>query len=72
MPNNRYIYAGGGILYALLVVALIAAKLAGHLHWAWLLILLPVWGPVVLFVLLILFAIAWLGDASAKGENPFQ
>jgi Flp pilus assembly protein protease CpaA len=56
----------------LLVVALIAAKLAGHLHWAWLLILLPVWGPVVLFVLLILFAIAWLGDASAKGENPFQ
>lgn len=72
MPNNRYIYAGGGILYVLLVVALIAAKLAGHLAWGWWLILSPLWAPVVLLVIAVILAIALFADASSGGKNPFQ
>lgn len=72
MLNNRYIYAGVGMLYAVLIVALIAAKLAGHLHWGWWWILTPFWAPVVLVVLAALAAIIGLVGAQSRGENPFQ
>lgn len=69
MLNDRYIYAGVGLLYALLVVGLIAGKLAGHLHHGWWVILSPLWVPVVLTVVAVIIAIALF--ANEKG-NPFQ
>lgn len=64
--------AGIGILYAIIVVGLIAAKLAGHLQWAWWIVLSPLWGPVVLFIVLALIMIVAFAGAMKRGENPFQ
>lgn len=61
-----------GILYAVIALVLIAAKLAGHLHWAWWAVLLPIWGPLALVVIIVIFAIAVFGGAMDRGENPFQ
>jgi hypothetical protein len=64
--------AGIGILYVMVIVALIAAKVAGHLAWAWWIVLSPIWGPVVLVVVAVLIAIVGFAGAQSRGENPFR
>lgn len=70
--NRTYCYAGVGIIYAMVVVALIAAKIAGHLYWAWWIVLSPIWGPIALAVVAALASIIGLVSAQGRGENPFQ
>lgn len=70
--SKSYMGAGIALLYAILVVGLIAAKLAGHLHWSWWLVFSPLWLPVVLFVICAIVAVALFSDATSGGKNPFQ
>lgn len=70
--RNPHTAAGIGILYAMIVVGLIAAKLAGHIAWAWWIVLSPIWAPVVLLAIIVILAILGIADASRRGENPFQ
>lgn len=70
--TTSYKAAGIGILYALIIVGLIATKLAGHLAWAWWVVLIPIWVPIALFVVGTLLAIVGLLDAEKSGRNPFQ
>lgn len=72
MQRNPYPLLGFVIIYLLVIVGLIAGKLAGHLAWSWWIILAPIYGPVVLVVLGAIVAIAGFADASRNGENPFQ
>lgn len=69
---NGHVQAGIALLYAMVIVGLIVAKIAGHIAWAWWLVLLPLWGPVALIVVIAILAIAGFADASRRGENPFQ
>lgn len=70
--TNSHKAAGIAILYAMIIVGLISAKLAGHIAWSWWVVLSPLWGPVALIVAVALISVALLGGASARGENPFQ
>lgn len=72
MQRNPYPLLGFVILYLLVIVGLIAGKLAGDLHWSWWLILAPIYGPVVLVVIGAILAIAGFTEATRNGENPFQ
>jgi hypothetical protein len=67
---NRY--HAVAILYAIVVFALIIAKLSGYLHASWPIVLIPFWLPVVLIVVVALAGIALFGAASSGGRNPFQ
>jgi hypothetical protein len=67
-----YIGVGIGLLYCALIVVMIAAKVAGHIAWAWWIVLSPLWGPVALVIVLALVSVALLGSAMDRGENPFQ
>jgi hypothetical protein len=60
------------IAYVTVVLALIAAKLLGYLHTAWLIVLIPLWLPPALFIVFAVIAIAFLGGAMDRGENPFR
>lgn len=64
--------AGIAIFYAMVIVGLIAAKLAGHIAWAWWIVLSPIWGPVALIIVLALIVIVGFTGAVNRGENPFQ
>jgi hypothetical protein len=67
-----YIGVGIGLLYCALIVVMIAAKVAGHIAWAWWIVLSPLWGPVALAIVLALIAIVCFAGAESRGENPFQ
>lgn len=64
--------AGIAIIYAMIIVGLISAKLVGHIAWAWWIVLLPIWAPILVIVVLALIMIVGLGAAVDRGENPFQ
>jgi hypothetical protein len=72
MDRNPYPLLGFVVFYLLVIVGLIAAKVAGHLAWSWWLVLLPIYGPVALVAIIVIFAIAGITEASRNGENPFQ
>lgn len=61
-----------GILYLFVVGALIAAKLAGALHWAWWVVLLPIWSPILIAFIAVLIMVIGFTSAESRGENPFQ
>jgi hypothetical protein len=67
-----YIGVGIGLFYCALIVVMIAAKVAGHIAWAWWIVLSPLWGPVALAIVLALIAIVCFAGAESRGENPFQ
>jgi hypothetical protein len=58
-----------GILYAAVIVGLIAAKLAGSIQWAWWIVLSPIWGPLILIVVLVLIMIVGLAGTN---DNLFR
>jgi hypothetical protein len=58
-----------GILYAAVIVGLIAAKLAGNIQWAWWIVLSPIWGPLILIVVLVLIMIVGLAGTD---DNLFR
>lgn len=64
--------AGIAIIYAMVIVGLISAKIAGHITWAWWIVLSPIWAPVALLAIIVILAILGIADASRRGENPFQ
>jgi uncharacterized membrane protein YhdT len=66
------VYRYGAMLYGMLIVALLAAKGAGHLHWAWWVVLSPIWVPVVLVIVCALIMIVGFVGAEQRGENPFE
>ncbi|MFL6707996.1 MAG: hypothetical protein ACJ8HI_07295 [Massilia sp.] len=70
--TRSYIAAGIGLLYAMVIVGLIAAKLAGHIAWAWWIVLSPIWAPFALVIAAVIVSLALLGGAMSRGENPFQ
>jgi hypothetical protein len=70
--TRSYIAAGIGLLYAMVIVGLIAAKLAEHIAWAWWIVLSPIWAPFALVIAAVIVSLALLGGAMSRGENPFQ
>ena len=65
-------YKIAGVLYGVLILTLIASKFVGAIHWAWGLVLLPLWLPVVLAIIIALLAIILFAGTSSGGRNPFQ
>lgn len=61
-----------GVLYGVLILTLIVSKFAGAIHWAWGLVLLPLWLPVVIAIIIALLAIILFAGATDGGRNPFQ
>ena len=57
MMNNRNSNgASGGIGFCgLLTILFIALKLIGVIHWPWILVLCPLWFPIVVVVLILIF-----------------
>jgi hypothetical protein len=70
--NWRYIVMLVATIFGGCELALILAKLVGHIHASWTLVLAPIWGPIVVVIVLIVIAIALFGGAQSRGENPFQ
>jgi hypothetical protein len=64
--------AGIAIIYAMVIVGLVSAKLAGHIAWAWWIVLSPIWAPFALIIVAVIVSLALLGGAMGRGENPFQ
>ena len=53
MSNGKS--SGGGIgFFGMLAIVFIACKITGFIDWSWWLVLLPIWGPLLL-VLVIAF-----------------
>ncbi|WP_418244793.1 hypothetical protein [Ellagibacter isourolithinifaciens] len=53
MSNNKS--NGGGIgFFGMLAIVFIACKITGFIDWSWWLVLLPIWGPLLL-VLVVAF-----------------
>ena len=53
----------GGIgIFGLLGVAFIVLKLTDYINWSWLWVLAPLWGPLVLLLVIlgVLFSVLWL------------
>jgi hypothetical protein len=65
----KYIAIAVAVVLAAAQLALIVAKLLGHIHWSWWLVLTPIWGPIVVVVILAIIAIAMFTNSSG---NPFQ
>ena len=47
--------------FTLLGLLFIGLKLTGYITWPWWIVLAPIWGPVVLGILLFLILLAWVG-----------
>jgi hypothetical protein len=70
--TNSYKAAGIAIIYAMVIVGLISAKLAGHIAWAWWIVLSPLWAPVALCLIVLILGLVLFADATSGGKNPFQ
>lgn len=65
-------FIGIALLFVIVQVALIVAKLTNYIDPSWWWIFTPIWAPVLVFVVAILVAIALLGRAQSQGRNPFN
>lgn len=55
MSNNK---SGGGIgFFGMLAIVFIACKITGFIDWPWLLVLLPIWGPLLLVLVVAFIAL---------------
>lgn len=72
MNWHKLIWIAFAIAFAALQVALIAAKLTGAVAASWWLVLTPLWLPVACVAVIAALGIAFLSNAQANGENPFQ
>lgn len=63
MAEKTTTTTSGGIgIFGLLGVAFVVLKLCGVIHWSWWWVLVPFWGPVVVFGGIALLALViWLG-----------
>lgn len=60
--KDKASYSAGGITaMELLGVVFITLKLCGVINWSWWLVTLPLWGPVALVLLVILFVLVGAG-----------
>jgi len=56
--SNTTTTSGGGIgFFGLLGIAFIVLKLTGVIDWSWLWVLAPLWGPLVLTLLILLIVV---------------
>lgn len=72
MNWHKVAWIAFAIALVALQIALVAAKVGGYLVASWPLVLMPLWLPIVCFVVIVIIAIALLGGAAANGGNPFQ
>jgi hypothetical protein len=56
--DNRVTVNGGVGFFGLLAIVLIALRLTGCIDWPWVWVLAPLWAPVALAVLVLLFGLA--------------
>lgn len=55
MSNGKS--SGGGIgFFGMLAIVFIACKITGFIDWSWWLVLLPIWGPLLLFLVVAFIA----------------
>ena len=60
------------VAFALLQLALIAAKLMGYIAASWGWVFTPLWLPLVCAVVVAFVGIALFANATSNGGNPFQ
>lgn len=62
--NNNYNYNyGGGLIIGLLGILFVYLKLTGAITWSWWIVLLPFYGPLILWFLFaigVMIFIAWV------------
>lgn len=60
--SDNYSSPGGGIgFFGLLAIVFIVLKLTGVINWAWIWVLAPLWGPLVVAIILILVGAMFIG-----------
>lgn len=61
---------GGGLVLPILTIIMFALKVSGVIDWSWWIVFLPMWGPVVLILIVLLFIILliWLGGVDVDEE----
>lgn len=60
MDNSSKTASGGIGFFGLLGIAFIVLKLCGVIDWPWVWVLSPIWGSVLLVIILVLFALCWI------------
>lgn len=68
--NHNYNNTGGGVgLFGLLGLLFIGLKLTGYIDWSWWLVLLPIYGGLALFALLIALSFVMVFVLSLMGDR---
>ena len=58
MSDNQVTVSGGGISFAgLLTIVFIVLKLTNHIDWSWWWVLAPLWGSVILVLIIVCIAV---------------
>lgn len=52
--SDKKMPSGGIGFFGMLTILFIGLKLTGHIEWSWLWVLAPMWGSIVLFLLILL------------------
>lgn len=64
--SNSSQRSGGVSFLGLLAVLFIGLKLTGYIAWSWWLVLAPLWGGMVLFLLVFLIALPFIFAAARR------
>ena len=57
--DDRTVTVNGVGFFGLLGIVFITLKLCNVIDWAWWLVLLPIWGPIVIWLLFLLVLFVW-------------
>ena len=72
MNWHKLVWIALAVAFVVLQIALIAAKLTGHIAASWWWVLTPLWLPVACVAAVAVLGVVFLSNAQASGENPFQ
>lgn len=72
MSNSNSSSSGGIGFFGLLAIVFIALKLTGVIDWSWWLVLLPAYGGLALFLIVVVISYCFLALLEARKQNGYS